>query len=132
VIVNGEDVTDVPFEIAASTVMQDVRVELTEGGVIGGTVRDAAGSMTTAGAVVIAPVDRRHATEVSRRLRVVRADTNGYYEARSLPPGRYRIAHITQLTTAHVWEPAFLDTLAGAREIVLAAAETQTIDLRVK
>lgn len=132
VIVSGEDVTDVPFEIAAAMVLPDVRLELSEGSVIGGTVRDAAGNITTAGAVVIAPVDRRFATEVSRRLRIVRADTNGYFEARSLPAGRYRVAHVTRLTTTNLWEPAFLDTLAGAREITLEAAQTQTVDLRTK
>jgi protocatechuate 3,4-dioxygenase beta subunit len=132
VIVNGEDVTDAPFEITTTSVQPDVRLELSEGGVIGGTVRDAAGNITTAGAVVIAPVDRRHATEVSRRLRVVRADTNGYFEARSLPAGRYRVAHVTRLTTAHLWEPAFLETLTGAREMALGAGATETIDLRAK
>ena len=131
-IVNGEDVTDVPFEITATTVLADVRLELSEGSVIGGTVRDAAGNPTTAGAVVIAPVDRRYATEVSRRIRLVRADTNGYFEARSLPAGHYRIAHITRLATTNLWEPAFLDSLAGAREVTLGAAETQTVELRVK
>jgi hypothetical protein len=132
VIVNGEDVTDTPFDVSAGTVMQDVRLELSEGAVIGGTVRDAAGNITTAGAVIIAPFDRRYATEVSRRLRVVRADTNGYFEARSLPAGRYRVAHIPRLTLAHIWEPAFLDTLAGARAITLDAAQTLTLELRSK
>ena len=122
---------DAPFVIA-DTPIGDVRLELSEGSVIAGTVRDAAGSLTAAGAVVIAPVDRRHATEVSRRLRVVRADTTGYFEARSLPPGRYRVAHVTQLATAHPWDAPFLDALTGAREISLAAAEKQELALRAR
>ena len=129
-IVNGEDVTDAPFEIAARTSIENVRLELTEGSVIAGTVRDPAGSITTAGAVVIAPVDRRHATEVSRRLRVVRADNTGYFEARSLPPGRYRVAHVTRLATAHPWDAAFLDALSGAQEVALGAAQNLTLALR--
>ena len=131
IFVNGRDVSDLPFDVGGDAI-DDVRLTLSEASMITGTLRDSAGAITTAGAIVILPVDAAQSSEASRRVRVVRADTTGYFEARQLPPGRYRIAHVTRLSTGHVWEPAFAATLSGAREVVVPEAQTVTVDLRVK
>ena len=128
----NEDVTDVPLVIGPTTVIDNMRVAIETAAEIVGTVRDAADRPATAGAVIVAPLDRRHVNEVSRRLRVVRADTNGVFRVRGLPAGKYRVTHVAQLAYGQAWDPAFLDKLAGWRETVATAGQTARVELRLR
>ena len=133
VLVNGEDVSDRVFVVAPGKSIENIRVAVTETAAqITGTVLDAAGKPTTAGAVVVFPSDPREWTVVSRRIRVTRAGTDGVYHAPLLPPGRYRVAHVTSLAPGQLWDPAFLKTLSSAREIEAPAGGVATVELRLK
>ena len=131
VFVNDADVTDAPLAIAPDTAIDNVRVTLTAPARVAGTVLDARGGPTTAGAIVMAATESRYWTPVSRRIGLVRPDTEGTFEF-SLPAGRYRVAHVSTLAPGQLWDPAFLKTLAGAREISAVEGQLATVQLRLK
>jgi hypothetical protein len=132
VFVKGEDVTDSVFVVGSGSI-DGVRVTVTETAArISGIVLDAAGRPTTTGAVIVAATDARYWTPVSRRIRVTRADTDGVFHAPLLPAGRYRVAHVTSLAPGHRWDPAFLRSLAGAREVTVREGEVSNVELRLK
>ena len=124
--IGDDEITDVPLVVEASRPVENIRLVVEDAAVITGTVRDADGRPTSAGAVVIATTVRRFQTEISNRIRLVRADNHGVFRERGLPAGRYRISHIASLTTSHIWEPAFLDALRGV-EVNVAAGESVTV-----
>jgi hypothetical protein len=130
--VNDEDITDAPLDMAIGASIENVRITLTDPAQINGTVQNAAGLPTTGGAVLVFSVDSRYWTTVSRRVQLVRADTDGYYQVDRLPPGRYRIAHVSRLVPGQQWDHAFLKSLAGAAEITLAEGQVSTVPLRLK
>jgi protocatechuate 3,4-dioxygenase beta subunit len=129
--IRDQDVTDIPLVITATTAIDNLRLVVSDAATISGTVRDAAGAPTTAGAVVIASLDPRDWTEISRRLRLVRADTNGTFEVRALPAGRYRAAHVSRLPHERLWDAAFLSALSGGHDVTVTAGQVFTIDLRL-
>ncbi len=133
VFVKGEDVTDRVLVVTPSTVMEDVRVTVTDTAArISGTVLDATGRPSAAGAVIVVAADSRYWTPVSRRIQVTRADTDGYFEVGRLPAGRYLVAHVDRLAPGQLWDPAFLKTLAKSREITVAQGQRATVQLRLK
>jgi hypothetical protein len=133
IFVKGEDVTDRVLLVAPKTSVEGVRVVVTETGArITGTVLDAAGKPTAAGAVVVVASEPQYWTVVSRRIRVTRADTDGVFHVPLLPPGRYRVAHVMRLAPGQLWDPAFLKTLGAAQEVTAPAGEVSTVQLRLK
>ena len=133
ITIKGEDVSDRLLVVSPGVSIEDVKVTVTEtASRISGTVLDANGRPATRGAVVVAPVDPRDWTLVSRRIRLTRADTDGVFHVPTLPPGRYRVAHIDGLKPGQLWDPAFLRSLAGAREVDLSAGQVLSVELRLK
>lgn len=133
VFINGSDVTDFPLVVDAKTVLENVRVVLNATpGQITGTVTDAASAPLARGCVVVVASDPRYWTTISRRVRVTRADTAGFFEVSPLPPGRYRVSHVASLAPGQLWDTAFLKSLSGAQEIALTEGQTATVQLRLK
>jgi hypothetical protein len=127
------DIADLPFTVHAGDALRQLRVEVTSGAIISGTVTDRDGKPTTAGGVIIAATDPGYWTGVSRRLLVTRADQFGFFEASRLPAGEYFVAHVTQLGPGQLWDPAFLKkTLAAAQRVTVTAGGEQTVNLRLK
>jgi hypothetical protein len=121
----GLDMTDKPID--------NVRVTVTPTAArISGTVLDSDGRPTSAGAIVVVSTDRRDWTATSRRIQVTRADTDGVFHVPLLPPGRYRVAHVTTLEPGQIWDPAFLASLPGAREVTATAGTATTLQIRLK
>ncbi len=132
VFIKDVDVTDAPLEITAdTTAIENVRVTLTPPARVAGTVLDANGRPTTAGAVVIAAADSRYWTRYSRRVQLVRPDTEGGFEFR-LPPGRYRIIRVAKLAPGQLWDPTFLKTVASGLAVTAAEGQVATLQLRLK
>jgi len=128
-LIGGQDVTDIPLVITPATSIENLQLVVSEAATINGSVLDGTGVATTAGAVIIASADRRDWTEISRRVRVVRADTNGAFEARALPPGRYRVTYVTRLPHERPWDATFLSTLSG-QDVDVSAGQVARVDLR--
>lgn len=132
VFVDGQDVTDVPIDIAADTAIENVRVTVTPGARVSGSVLDSTGKTTSRGAVIVASTNPRDWTEATRRIRLARPDTAGFYEISGLPPGSYTVSTVTALLPGQLWDAVFLKTVAKARQITLSQAQTTTLDLRLK
>jgi hypothetical protein len=122
----------VPFDVGPDVSIDDVRITITSGARISGTVLGLDGKPTTTGGVVIASLDPRDWTRVSRRVRLERPDTAGYFEASPLPPGRYSVSLVTTLAPGQLWDPAFLKTRSKSLQITLADGQSETVQLRLK
>ena len=130
ITIGGDDVTDRVIDVPANRAIDTVRVTVTDTAArLSGFVRDAAAAVTTAGAVVVASSDPRDWTRESRRVRVVRADTTGFFDVTGLPAGRYVVAHVDRLAPGQLTDPAFLERLMGLPAIVLAAGQQATLDV---
>jgi hypothetical protein len=132
VFIKDADVTDTPLDVADDAPpLTDVRVTLTEPARVAGTVVDATGRPATAGAVVIAADDSRYWSATSRRIRIVRPDTEGGFEFR-LPAGRYHVIHADKLAPGQLWNPAFLKTVASGRAVIANAGQITAVQLRLR
>jgi hypothetical protein len=130
--VNGEDVTDRAIEVGDKPI-RGIRVEVAETAArITGRVLDAAGQPSTSGAVIVAPPDAADWNSLTRRIRMVRADTLGVYHVPHLPPGRYKVAHVTRVQPGQLWDPAFLKGLSWTPAISAEPLDVVTVDLRIR
>jgi hypothetical protein len=129
---NGQDIADLPFDVGDHDVVTGIEVRRLPPSGISGRVVDAAGRPTFAGAVVVVPEDPRYWTAASRRLRLVRADTDGRFDVdRTLPAGRYTLAHVTSLAPGDLGNAAFLRALSGV-QVTVATGQTATAELRAR
>jgi len=130
--VNEKDISDVPLEVTPDATIDNVRVTITPPARVSGTMLDAAGKPTSRGAVIVASTAARDWTEATRRVRLVRPDTAGFYQISGLPPGLYTVSAVTALSPGQLWDPTFLKTLAKSRQVTLSQGQTIAIDLRLK
>ena len=133
VMVNGRDVSDFPFVIDQD--LKDVVVNISSRGArVNGTVRDDKGRPDPTAGVIIFPVDPRGWVELSaypRRLRDVRASSDGSYFVADLPAGEYLVAAAPQ--AAFDWSlPNFFERFRSvATRVTLAEGEGRLLDLRI-
>jgi hypothetical protein len=130
-MVNGRDLLDHPLEIAddiggAVLTFTDRRATLS------GRLTTAAGVGAAAYFVAVFPADRTLWRPGARRIRLVRADTDGTWTVPDLPGGDYLIAALSDVDAADLLEMPFLETLAAsAVRITLAEGEEKRQDLRI-
>ena len=133
VMLNGDDITDIPVDVAAvredsalEIVMTDKRTALS------GTVRDARGQTVIDYTVVVFPDQLREGAMPGRYTRAVRADQQGRFEIRGLPPGTYLAAAVESLEQGGHWDPAFRKHVEpSAKRFRLAEGQTAAIDLQL-
>jgi len=83
--------------------------------------------------IVVAASDNRYWMPGSRRIVVTRPSQDGRYTIRSLPPGDYLIAAVSDLENGGQYDPEFLRTLpAVALPLTIIEGGKVTQDLRVK
>lgn len=101
-----------------------------------GSVSELSGSVKDAQIdhfVVAASVDRATWFFNSRRVVGVRADAQGRYTIRNLPPGEYRIAAAADLEQGEWFDPPVLDRLlASAIAITITGVEKKTLELTIR
>ena len=132
-VVNGQDTLDFPLEFdglqdiaGAVLTMSDRSTELT------GVITDAAGGPASEYTIVAAAADPRFWIPGSRRIVSTRPDTSGRYVFRSLPPGDYFLAALTDLEPGRQFDPELLRTLAaGSVRVTLAEGAKLAQGLRV-
>ena len=79
-------------------------------------------------ALVVYPRDRRYWFRSSRRLALIRPDSEGAFSLRGLPEGTYLVAAASKLPEA--WQQAdFLERLSPVATITLREGERVTLDL---
>jgi hypothetical protein len=138
VVVDGRDVTDLPFDIKPGALPKDVVVTLTDMRQrLSGMISDSSGRPLTASTVLLFPTDRRYWYPQSQRVLTARPSTDGSYEFGGfLSPaaGEYFLSVVTDLEPGQQYEPAFLDALAkaGPIRLTLGRGESKQQDLKVR
>ena len=131
VIFNGENITDVPLDVAAITDGSTLQIVMTDKQTtLAGTVRDGRGQAVLDYTVAIFPEQLREGAMPGRYTRVVRPDQQGRFETRGLPPGNYLAAAVESLEQGGHWDPAFRKRVEpAAKRFRLTEGQAATIDL---
>jgi hypothetical protein len=131
ITLDGEDITDTPYQLRASQNIDGLRVVLTD------RVTDVSGSVTGERSapikdfvVVIQPVRDLEGTTLQRFLHTARPDQDGRFRIRGMPPGDYVATAIEALEQGREWDPEYRPQLreAGRR---FSLKEGATIDLNL-
>jgi hypothetical protein len=132
IIVNGEDVTDEPIDLAGETAT--LRIVMTDRVTsVGGSVQARErGDVEGLGVVVFAD-DAGKWTWPSRHVRAARTDAQGVFQVRGLPPDqRYLAVALDYLEDGEEQDVQFLERLRSrAQSITLAEGEQRSIQLEV-
>jgi hypothetical protein len=115
VILDGEDVTDTPYDLQTGSSIEGLRVVLTD------KLTDVSGSVTNVRreqlkdyVVVVQPAREMPATTLQRFLRTARPDQQGRFNLRALPPGDYIATAIEALEQGREWDPEYRPKLRDA------------------
>lgn len=132
VLVDGRDVTDLPFEIAAGA-QPSITVTFSDRtSELSGRLTQPSGQPAPDYFVVAIPADKQYWLPQSRRIVSVRPDINGRYTFRGLPAGDYRIALTTELDQQDLSDAAALERLFNASApVTIGPGEQKTFDIRV-
>jgi hypothetical protein len=99
---------------------------------LSGALQTGAGVSATDFSVVAIPADKSLWLPNSRRVKVVRAGTDGRFVIRDLPAGDYLIAAATDAEAETLRDPAFLaQVAAGAVKVTLADGDRKVQDLKI-
>ena len=121
-IVGGIDLFDFPIRIGTEPV-KGVEITVSDRQTLleGRTTRADA-------ALIVYPGDRRYWFRSSRRLALVRPDSEGAFSLRGLPEGTYLVAAASKLPEA--WQQVqFLEQLSPVATVTLREGERLTLDL---
>jgi uncharacterized protein (DUF2141 family) len=131
-VIDGRDILDAPLEIRQGA--DDAVATFTDqASEISGTVKDAHGAAASDLFVVVFSADRASWFFNSRRVAGVRADPQGRFAIRNLPPGDYRAVATSDLEQNEWFEPSVLERLtAAATPLTIAGVEKKTVDLIVR
>jgi hypothetical protein len=133
VLLNGQDVTDLPLDLPPGQTVAGLQIVLTERATdLSGRVTDARSRPVTDVTVVIFPADEERWVYQSRFVRVARPDQDGRYQISGLPPSDDYLAIAVQgLEEGQAGDPEFLATLREhAARFSLGEGETRALDLR--
>jgi hypothetical protein len=129
---DGRDVLDEPFTLAPGS-MNEMLVTFTKRATsLEGVVRDGAGRTTAVADVLIFSAERRFWTPGSRRIRIVRPRSNGFYEATGLPAGEYAVVAMSEVDPDSVNPDLLQLLLSTAARVTLVDDAKQQLSLRVR
>lgn len=134
VYLNGDDVTDTGVTFEPGREVDGFEVVFTQKTTeLSGLLTDNRGRPVVDASVVIFPANRDRWAFNSRFLRTVRPDTEGRYNARSLPPNDdYLIIAVKNLEQGQGGDPEFLGRAADeAKRFTLAEGETKAVDVKL-
>jgi hypothetical protein len=134
ITVNGQDITDLPLDIAPGQTVNGVQVVLTDRVTeVNGRLADARSNPVTDATVVIFPADEERWGFQSRYIQGVRPDQDGRFTIRGLPPyGDYLAVAVQGLENGQAGDPEFLASVRDrATRVTLKDGEAKTLDLRL-
>jgi protocatechuate 3,4-dioxygenase beta subunit len=134
VLVDGVDVMDTGIEFRSDEEIADVQIVVTDRiGEVNGKVTDAKGQPTRDYTVIVFPDDPKLWEFPSRYVRSGRADLQGLFRIRPLPPHeRYLAVAVDYLEEGEGGDPEFLTAMRDRASVfVLADGETRAIDLKL-
>lgn len=133
VTLNGNDITDVPLDVAT---VKDAIIEVTLTdtlSVLSGTVTNANREPVKDYVVVVLPDRLREGARPERFTRVSRPSQEGRYLIRGLPAGDYLAVAVPALEDGNEWNPAFRKGIEStATRFRLTHGQTTTLDLELK
>ena len=135
VLLDGQDVTDVPLAFAPGSRVSGLSVVLTQATTaVTGTVRDDRGEVVLDSTVVVFPADETKWSFYSRFIRTARPDTTGTFSFSALPPSKdYRVLAVQGLEEGQALDPEFLASIRDrAARLSVNEGETKTLDLRLR
>ena len=131
-LLDSRNVLDEPFTLEPGTT-SELLVTLTKSATsLEGVVRNRAGNTAAGADVLIFSTDRRFWTPASRRIRLVRARTDGHYDVPLLPPGDYAVVALDDVDPDSVNPDRLQSLLAGAARITLLEGQTQSLSVRIR
>jgi protocatechuate 3,4-dioxygenase beta subunit len=128
---NGENITDVPLDVAGVTDGSALQIVITDKQTtLSGAVRDTRGQPVIDYTVVIFTAPLREDAMPGRYTRAVRPDQQGRFETPGLTPGNNLAAAVESLEMGGQWDPAFRRQVEpAARRFRLTEGQAATIDL---
>jgi uncharacterized protein (DUF2141 family) len=130
-VVNGRDVLDYPFEVAANIsgavlTFTDKHTQLS------GTLTTTANAVAPGYFIAVFPADRALWRWQSRRITSARTGTDGRWIVKDLPPGDYLVAALSDLDPEDLLDAAILETLVpSAVRVSLRDGEQRSQDLKI-
>ena len=133
VIIGGQEVVDLPFDLTPEHSVTEVLVTLTRlQQDLSGTLRDQAGTPRSDATLLVFPADRRYWFPLSRRVRLVRPATDGHFAVTDLPAGDYRLVAFGEAEPNDVYDPRVLAPLIDAGiPLTLQPGERKVQDIRI-
>jgi len=131
-MIDGRDVLDIPFDVGTDDVSGVVVTYTNRPSEIAGRLLDGTGAPAPQFYVQVFPVDRALWTPRSRRVKNVRAATDGRYSFKGLPAGEYYICALSEYDEQTMRDPSFLEELVAASyKLTLPDGGRITQDLRL-
>ena len=133
VTIQGDDMTDVPYEFKGAQALSDVVIVLTDKLTeISGGVTDNRGRALTDYVVVLLPGEMKEGAAATRFTRTIRPDQQGAYRVRGLPPGEYLVAAVESLEQGREWDPEFQGRVRDiGRSVTLTEGQSLALDLKL-
>ena len=131
VTIDGENVTDIPFDLSAAKDDTKIEIVMTDKQTtVSGTVRNARGEQISDYTAVLFPAQLKEGMVAARYIRAVRPDQQGRFQTRGLPPGDYFAVAVESLEQGGHFDPAFRKQLEpSAKRLTLVEGQTAAIDL---
>ena len=129
-----DDITERPLELTHGGAVPDIRIVLTDKMTsLSGQVANSRGERQRNYVVVILPDEEKDPAVRSRFTRLVRSDTEGRFEARGLPPGRYVAVALDTIEPGRQFSPEFQERLRPrARPFSLREGQTAALNLELE
>ena len=133
IVIGPTDVTDGGFELRGTEQITNARIVLTDRlGELNGNVTLRNQEAKDSSVVVFAE-DAGLWTFPTRYVRMLRADAQGHYTLRGMPPGTYLMAALDYLEEGEWQDPEFLERLReSASRATIREGETKTVNLQLQ
>ena len=133
VAVAGREVTDEIVEVRAGESVAGVSVVFTDRPAdLTGMLLNTSGQAAPDYFIILFPADQAQWRSLTRRIQQVRPGTDGRFMFRSLLPGSYLLAAVTDVETGEWFDPAFLQKLKDlAIPLTIAEGENKVQDIRI-
>ena len=133
IVIGPTDVTDGGFELRGTEQITNARIVLTD------RLSELNGNVTLRNqeakdsSVVVFAEDAGLWTFPTRYVRMLRADAQGHYTLRGMPPGTYLLAALDYLEEGEWQDPEFLERLReSASRATIREGETKTVNLQLQ
>jgi hypothetical protein len=132
IVIGPTDVTDGGFELRGTEQITNARIVLTDRlGELNGNVTQRNQEAKDSSVIVFAE-DAGLWTFPTRYVRMLRADAQGHYTLRGLPPASYLVAALDYLEEGEWQDPEFLERLReNASRATIREGETKTVNLQL-